>query len=1190
MKETRMSRLHGTEEPKYRAKMYKSGKHWVVKGMLFSGLLLGGSMFVNAETVKADEWVANSVETIQAKLKENQTSYTFEEGDTFYNISLAVNVKWQTLMEINGFEEGSQYSVPVGTTITFDGSKITVTDKDGKVVNEVKLTNEDKVDQSKTFANQKSDTPSKEVTNQKNTATKPNVNPNTNTTNGKKPDSKVDDKDVENAKKEKEKAEEQKRKEEEAKKEAERQKVEAEKKLTAELNKTNSDKLKDLEAKRAQTEQQLEEAQKTVADKTAAIAPAQEKVNQAQVAVNQAQDAVDAANGRVSSAQSKVDGAQAELNAVDAEIQALKTQATELEDATSQAKLAELNTRREQAQANLGTYQAELDTAKAEFMSLSAQATAVNASLAASQAELNQVLQDLEAAQANVSQAQKDLSSLPTNVEAANSEEAKKIQAELAALDAKIKKIDAEIAKLEDKIEVLDAQIKGVEIDAENSQEYAEKVKEKADKVDVDSNVPEKTKEEANDIKNELPKVEDKRPEVRRVEKNIDEAGNELNSLDGFVFVSKGEAVLVISEENGKTIHTYTTTSVYHKVINTDKEVTINQDTEGNVIEGSLNNYELVSTSESVKTVETLANGDTVTTYTTTNTYKLKEAVKPIERHETVNKDEAGNVITGSLAGYTLVTPGTPNLVVSEENGKVVHTYTTTNIYHQNVNTDKHVTINKDSDGNVIEGSLNSYELVHTNEPVKTVKTLPNGDTVTTYTTVKTYKLKEAVKPIERHETINKDEAGNVITGSLTGYTLVESGNSVIIVSEENGKVVHTYTTTNIYHKNVNTNKEVTDNKDESGNVITGSLDGYKLVTKGEAVKTIETLSNGDTVTTYTTTNVYHKLMNTDKEVTVNKDESGNVITGSLNGYKLVKQGEAVKTIETLANGDTITTYTTTNVHHKIVNTDKQVVINKDDKGNVITGSLADYELVTKGQPVKTVETLANGDTVTTYTTTNIYRKKEVTVKDPIIENIKGKDDQEIKDIKNQVKVDDTGVSIEQGEQLTDAELTQKVADNFILKVQAEQNQYGENEINMTNDGKAGGVSGARAVEVMYLFDHETPGEMLLDGTYAPIYNVGDEQMTFNSENIAQHRVSKKQVDGDSDKLAELIADQMFEQYIEMEREAARNDGPGQSEHYENIIMSDYSDMSIGIFVVDMGSHYEITSVVYVGNATVYRG
>lgn len=69
-----------------------------------------------------------------------------------------MNVKWQTLMALNGFEEGSQYTVPVGTTITFDGSKITVTDQNGSVISEKELGEEDKLDPSKPFANQPSDT------------------------------------------------------------------------------------------------------------------------------------------------------------------------------------------------------------------------------------------------------------------------------------------------------------------------------------------------------------------------------------------------------------------------------------------------------------------------------------------------------------------------------------------------------------------------------------------------------------------------------------------------------------------------------------------------------------------------------------------------------------------------------------------------------------------------------------------------------------------------------------------------------------------------------------------------------------------------------------------------------------------------------------------------------------------------
>ncbi|EAE0903894.1 LysM peptidoglycan-binding domain-containing protein, partial [Listeria monocytogenes] len=146
------NRVCGQSELKYRAKMYKSGKQWIVKGLLFTGLLIGG--LAVTDTAFAAEWTANSVESIKEKLTENQSSYTFEEGDTFYNISLAINVRWEKLMELNGFSQGSQYNVPVGTTISFDGSRVTIANQEGKIVNQEQLKPEDKVDPKRTFGNQ----------------------------------------------------------------------------------------------------------------------------------------------------------------------------------------------------------------------------------------------------------------------------------------------------------------------------------------------------------------------------------------------------------------------------------------------------------------------------------------------------------------------------------------------------------------------------------------------------------------------------------------------------------------------------------------------------------------------------------------------------------------------------------------------------------------------------------------------------------------------------------------------------------------------------------------------------------------------------------------------------------------------------------------------------------------------------
>ncbi|MGL9971985.1 LysM peptidoglycan-binding domain-containing protein [Enterococcus sp. DIV1420a] len=145
------------EERKYRVKMYKKGKLWLIKGALFSSLMLIGSFYSKIESVYADEWSANSIESINARLGAAQSIYIFEDGDTFYNISLAINVKWQKLMELNGFKIGSQYTVPIGTNIRFNGLKVTLTSPQGEIINEIELTPADKIYMNQPFGQQVSD-------------------------------------------------------------------------------------------------------------------------------------------------------------------------------------------------------------------------------------------------------------------------------------------------------------------------------------------------------------------------------------------------------------------------------------------------------------------------------------------------------------------------------------------------------------------------------------------------------------------------------------------------------------------------------------------------------------------------------------------------------------------------------------------------------------------------------------------------------------------------------------------------------------------------------------------------------------------------------------------------------------------------------------------------------------------------
>ncbi|PZL76720.1 hypothetical protein CI088_02425, partial [Enterococcus plantarum] len=143
-------------EEKYRCRMVKSKKNWVIKGMLFSTLLISG-MSIQAN-VYADNWTANNPESIQ--IESGATSYTLKNGDTLWAISQVTNIKVETLAEINNINlnSGEQYNLEIGRIIYFDGNHITVKDKDGNIVADKVLNDTDKVDSSKPFANQDSDT------------------------------------------------------------------------------------------------------------------------------------------------------------------------------------------------------------------------------------------------------------------------------------------------------------------------------------------------------------------------------------------------------------------------------------------------------------------------------------------------------------------------------------------------------------------------------------------------------------------------------------------------------------------------------------------------------------------------------------------------------------------------------------------------------------------------------------------------------------------------------------------------------------------------------------------------------------------------------------------------------------------------------------------------------------------------
>ena len=178
-------------------------------------------------------------------------------------------------------------------------------------------------------------------------------------------------------------------------------------------------------------------------------------------------------------------------------------------------------------------------------------------------------------------------------------------------------------------------------------------------------------------------------------------------------------------------------------------------------------------------------------------------------------------------------------------------------------------------------------------------------------------------------------------------------------------------------HVPQDTEKQVTINKDENGQVLT-DLTGYKLLTAGTPVKTVETLANGDTITTYTTTNIYHKIAHQVVNKTVNVDEAGNILT-STDGYTKVSSSD--KSVDTTdpKTGDITTTVTTTVVWKK-TETPMHVTVNKtvnvDEAGNVLTSTDGYTQVSSSKKSVDTTDP-TTGNITTTITTTVVWKKNE---------------------------------------------------------------------------------------------------------------------------------------------------------------------------------------------------------------------
>lgn len=139
----------------------KRNKQWGIYGLTFGSIL--GATFLQPKEVNADAWQVNSVADIASRIDETSRSLTMIEGDTIWNIGVALNIKHpMQLLADNGYQNGEQYTLPVGTVISWDGNYVMVTDGQNEVIGEQVVANNEKMNPEQTIANQISDEPQTE--------------------------------------------------------------------------------------------------------------------------------------------------------------------------------------------------------------------------------------------------------------------------------------------------------------------------------------------------------------------------------------------------------------------------------------------------------------------------------------------------------------------------------------------------------------------------------------------------------------------------------------------------------------------------------------------------------------------------------------------------------------------------------------------------------------------------------------------------------------------------------------------------------------------------------------------------------------------------------------------------------------------------------------------------------------------
>lgn len=478
---------------------------------------------------------------------------------------------------------------------------------------------------------------------------------------------------------------------------------------------------------------------------------------------------------------------------------------------------------------------------------------------------------------------------------------------------------------------------------------------------------------------------------------STDDLENAVILKEETIKAKKGEKVTVKAKEfdnmnlisdSSITVTADSSTEIIFNYVHEDaREVTVRSITEGGVvldefietdfdilvgeeisyIAGEFEGYELVSDEEQTIIIDT---------------DNAKNVIEFVYREKEVVPNEKVNV--------TIEHKGTDEVILSKETKQVEKDTTITEKAldftdrgYELIGEDTQ-TITADKDATITF----EYKKTDTKPEVETV------DVEVTYTDVDTKKAisKETVK-VE----LDKDGKGELVAVTpkdyeLVGETKAEITKDTKTVNFDVKKVkeVKEITVQAVYHEvdkdgkvvKVLGTESIKANEGDNVKAEAKSFGGYTLQSPQSQV--LENAKDGDKI-------VFNYIkdyvpIHTEETVTVVIDTDGNNL-GSVvpNGYTVISESTDGGKTTTAENGDTHTVYTKTITVKKDyvpVHKDEYKTVNVDVNGTPLSDT-SNYDFVSESTDGGVTTTAPNGDTVTTYTTTKVWKLKETAPTNP---------------------------------------------------------------------------------------------------------------------------------------------------------------------------------------------------------------